>query len=84
MTGFAPGEQPLLFHPGTAKLIKAGSKLRFQLHYTPNGSPQEDMSRIGFLFADPKKIDYEVKTVPCANRLLSIPPAAGANESQPH
>jgi hypothetical protein len=35
LVGYAPGEQPLLFEPGTAKLVKAGSKLLFQMHYTP-------------------------------------------------
>ena len=39
-----------------AKLIPAGSKLVFQMHYTPNGTAQEDRSCVGFKFADPKTV----------------------------
>ena len=51
LTGFAPGEQPLLFEPGTAKLIRAGSKLRFQQHYTPNGKEATDRTMLALRFA---------------------------------
>src|SRR5262249_15391820 len=42
LCGFAPGEQPKIYSPGTAKLIKAGSNLVFQLHYTTNGEAGTD------------------------------------------
>ena len=51
LTGFAPGEQPLRLQPGTAKLIKAGSKLRFQVHYTTNGNEGTDRTRVAMRFA---------------------------------
>jgi hypothetical protein len=51
LTGFAPGEQPLMFEPGMAKLIKAGSKLRFQQHYTPNGKEATDRTQVALRFA---------------------------------
>jgi hypothetical protein len=51
LTGFAPGEQPLTFEPGTAKLIKAGAKLRFQMHYTPNGKEATDRTEVAIRFA---------------------------------
>ena len=51
LTGFAPGEQPLRLEPGTAKLIKAGSKLRFQVHYTANGTPATDRTQVAMRFA---------------------------------
>ena len=37
LVGWAPGEPALKLEPGTAKLVKAGSTLLFQVHYTPNG-----------------------------------------------
>ena len=52
LVGFAPGEPPLRFRPGTARLIKAGSTLVFQVHYTPNGKPAKDRSYIGLKYAD--------------------------------
>src|SRR5271166_5613482 len=37
LVGFAPGLPPMDCKPGEAKLIKAGSDIVLQLHYTPNG-----------------------------------------------
>src|SRR5262249_43636484 len=51
LAGFAPGEQPKVFPKGTAKLIKAGSRLNFQMHYTPNGAATTDRSHVGLFFA---------------------------------
>ena len=51
LCGFAPGEQPKTFPPGTGRLIKKGSKLTFQMHYTPNGEATTDRSYIGLIFS---------------------------------
>ena len=51
LTGVAPGEQPLQFRPGVAKLVKAGSTFVFQLHYTPNGTAYKDRTYVGLRFA---------------------------------
>ena len=51
LTGFAPGEQPLILPPGTAKLVKAGSKFRFQVHYTTNGKEAADRTIVGVRYA---------------------------------
>ena len=56
LAGYAPGTQPHINQPGTAVFVPAGSKLVFQLHYTPNGSAQQDRSAVGFKFADPKSV----------------------------
>jgi hypothetical protein len=61
---------------GAAKRIPAGSTLIFEMHYTPNGSVQQDTTRIGFVFADIKKIDKEVITVEIGNDEFAIPPGA--------
>ena len=34
-----------------AKLVKAGSRLMFQVHYTPNGVAVKDRSAVGITFA---------------------------------
>jgi hypothetical protein len=36
---------------GTAKMIKAGSKLVLQIHYHPSGKEETDLSKVGFVFA---------------------------------
>jgi len=51
LVGFAPGENPLRLNPGTAVLVKAGSSIYFQVHYTPNGKAVKDRSYIGLRFA---------------------------------
>jgi hypothetical protein len=51
LVGFAPGEQPKIYEPGTAKLVKAGSTFMFQMHYTPNGTAGKDKTYVGLRFA---------------------------------
>jgi hypothetical protein len=55
--------------------LPAGAKLRFQIHYTPNGTATEDQPMIGFIFADapPARL---VNVLPVANHRLAIPPHA--------
>jgi peroxiredoxin len=55
--GFAPGGRGTIHLDGVAKFVPAGSKLLFQMHYTPNGSPQQDRSYVGFVFADKNEVE---------------------------
>lgn len=41
-----------IFEPGTARLLKAGTTLVFEMHYTPTGEPHVDQSQIGLVFTD--------------------------------
>jgi mono/diheme cytochrome c family protein len=74
LTATAPGAAPLLLADGMAKLIPAGSKLVFQMHYTPNGRKQSDRSSVGLMFADPARVRKEVATIAVENHFLMIPP----------
>jgi hypothetical protein len=79
LVGYAPGEQPMKFHPGTAKLVKAGAKLLFQVHYTPNGKPATDRTYVGLKFAkEPPK--YRAITANAGNHEFVIPPGDPAYE----
>ncbi|HEV3304519.1 MAG TPA: hypothetical protein VG055_33020 [Planctomycetaceae bacterium] len=74
--GYVPGMKPEQLSPGFAHPFPAGSKLLFNIHYTPNGSPQQDRSYLGVKFADPRSVAREV-TVSCAfNKTFQIPPGA--------
>ena len=42
---------PLTLKPGQAKLVKKGSVLIFQMHYTTNGVAAKDRTSIGVWFA---------------------------------
>ena len=79
LVGFAPGTVPEVLEPGEGKLIKAGSDVVFQMHYTTNGKAATDRSRVGFIFAkEPPK--YRVLTAAAQNRKFVIP--AGASNHQ--
>jgi hypothetical protein len=46
------------------------------MHYTPNGTPQQDLSSVGLIFADPKTVKREVATQKAATHRFAIPPGA--------
>ena len=75
VAGYAPGMNPLLMTDGTMAMhAKAGSKLVFQVHYTPNGTPAKDRSYIGFKFTDPDKVKWVARSTSVSNRFFAIPP----------
>jgi peroxiredoxin len=77
LAAYVPGLRAIPYPEGMAKRIPAGSRLIFQIHYTPNGSKQKDLSKVGLMFADPAKVKYEVRTTSAANRRgLQIPAGA--------
>lgn len=73
LVGYAPGQPPEQFTPGQAKLIRAGSDIILQVHYTADGKPGRDRSRIGLVFAKepPAK---RVFTLSATNGKFRIPP----------
>lgn len=73
LCGMAPGEQPFMLATGSAKFIPKGSRLLFQMHYTPNGKAQKDRSSIGLIFAK-EPPQRKVVTLPVYNLLFRIPP----------
>jgi peroxiredoxin len=78
LAAYVPGHRVPIYGDGMAKYIPAGSKLAFQLHYTPIGTPQTDLSRLGLTFAKPDEvIEQVVVTQQASNhRGLVIPPHA--------
>ncbi len=68
---YAPGADPIRLKPGEARLVKAGSDLIFEMHYTPNGTATTDRTRVGLRFAKtPPQV--RVRTV----RINNGPPLA--------
>jgi len=92
--GFAPGTQFLttyvpgyLSRPmpeGMAKWVPAGSKLIFQIHYTPIGTEQTDLSKLRLVFADPSKVKRLVvsSAVQIKHKDLLIPANAENHRSE--
>ena len=76
LAAYVPGQSSMQLPPGQARLVPAGSKLIFQMHYTPNGSPQEDLTKIGLVFADPNTVTEEIVTTVALEEKFEIPPHA--------
>jgi mono/diheme cytochrome c family protein len=73
LVGWAPGDLGLVCPPDTALRIPKGAKLKFELHYTPNGKAVKDRSVVGLTFAKaPPK--YELLMNAFANEAISLPP----------
>jgi mono/diheme cytochrome c family protein len=79
LVGYAPGLQAVETPKGAAKLVKAGSDIVLQLHYTVNGKETEDQSRIGLVFAK-NPPQYRQLTMNATNNRFVIPANASAHE----
>jgi hypothetical protein len=77
--GITPNKTGIVFSPGTARLIKAGSSIVFQMHYTTMGEATKDRTSIGLIFAKepPTKM---LATGNAANARFVIPPGADNHE----
>jgi hypothetical protein len=81
MVVWAQGTSPLMLRPGQAKLVKKGSMLILQMHYTTNGKPSKDRSTIGLYFAK-APVEKRVITTGISSRQLIIPPGEANYESR--
>jgi hypothetical protein len=79
LVNWAVGEDAPVFLPGMAKLIPKGASLVFQVHYTTDGTPGTDRSKVGLIFAK-EPPQREVRTGLIANAAFAIP--AGAPNHQ--
>jgi len=73
LVGYAPGQPAEILRPGQAKLIKAGSDIVFQVHYTPHGHAGKDQSKLGIVFAK-EPPNERVLTLSATNGTFKIPP----------
>ena len=53
MGGWAPGAVPTKPTPGYAAPLRKGTDLVIQIHYHPDGKPEQDQSSLGVFFSDP-------------------------------
>ena len=83
LAAYVPGFLPQQYPTGMAKLLPAGAKLIFQVHYTPHGKAMKDTSRIGLLFADEKSVTHAVMTSEARKSGgLIIPPNASDSQHE--
>ena len=75
LTTYVPGYRARPLPDGLAKFVPAGTQLVFQLHYTPIGTEQTDLSKLRIVFADPTSVERLVvsSTVEIKHEDLLIP-----------
>ena len=72
---YVPGNNFMSYPEGYAKKLPKGANLRFQIHYTPNGTATTDQTKLGLVFAK-EKPRYEVRVAGISNSTFAIPPGA--------
>jgi hypothetical protein len=70
---YVPGGDAYLTRPGQARLLKAGSDLIFQIHYTTNGKEAVDRTSVGLVFAKQAPRERVINTF-VFNPDMHIPP----------
>ena len=75
---FAVGKYGDIFSDNTGRLLKAGTRLRFDMHYFAVGSEQHNKTTIAFKFYSKGEVPkYQVRSIPIRNvpnDELDIPP----------
>jgi len=78
ISAYVPGGDPDYYDENTGGLLKAGSIVNLQLHYTPDGTARTDRARIGLYFHDEGVVPEERMAGDCAcifpNNWTPIPP----------
>jgi mono/diheme cytochrome c family protein len=80
ISSYLPGRAPDVYPEGTARLIRAGSKLNFQIHYSrTTGKTETDVTSVGLIFAKqpPKQV---ARRIDLSNHMFMIP--AGAPDQE--
>ncbi len=76
---WAAGMEPMVFPPGTGRLVRQGERVMANLHYHLAEEPQRDATRVGLHFAE-GDVDKEVINLWIANADFLIPPGADNHE----
>ena len=78
ISAYVPGGTPDYYDENTGGLLRAGSIINLQLHYTPDGTARTDKARIGLYFHDEGTVPQERMAGDCAcifpNTWTNIPP----------
>ena len=84
LTTYVPGYLSRPLPSGMAKCVPAGSQIVFQMHYTPIGTEQTDLSKLRLVFAEPKNVKRLVlsSSVQIAHKELVIPANAQSHRSE--
>lgn len=83
VAGYAPGNNISLNPPGVGGLLKAGTTLNLQMHYTTSGKETTDATEIGIYFYDEGEVPSERMSGGVGNDFaISIPAQAKDHEME--
>lgn len=72
---YVSGNSSIQLPEDSAKLLPAGSRLRFQFHYAPNGIATSDQTRLAMVFAK-QRPQHVIQVKGVINPNILIPPGA--------
>ena len=75
VAAYVPGNTHQVSRDETALWLPADAVLRFQMHYTPDGTATTDQTRLGFIFSD-EAPRYPLRGIGIANGDIEIPAGA--------
>ena len=78
--GYAPGVPQRPGTPGRALRVKAGSEVVLEMHYTTNGKPATDLTKVGIIFATEPPSEI-IGGFAAGDNKFVIPPGAEAHDS---
>lgn len=74
LCSYLPGRDPEVFPERSARLIPAGAKLNFRIHYSrTTGNAETDATRVGLIFAN-KPPEHVLYYAYLSNQMFRIPP----------
>lgn len=83
VAGYAPGNSVSLNPPGVGGLLKAGTTLNLQMHYTTSGKETTDATEIGIYFYDEGEVPKERMSGGVGNAFsIAIPAQAKDHEME--
>ena len=75
LAAYVPGNGHVRYEEGRAKHLPAGSRIHFQIHYTPNGVQRTDQLAIGLVVSDVPPREA-IQTIGIADTSIRIPPGS--------
>ena len=82
LVGYAPGSVPKHLEDGVAIHVPAGSRLMFEMHYTPNGYATQDCSYASVCFMDKQDVRTVLHSRLAMDDDFRIPPGAANHQVQ--
>ena len=73
--GWVPGNSQQPFPEGVAMTLQANARIAMQVHYHPDGTQQQDQTRVGLYFTD-EPDTTELLMLPLLNQNFTIPAGA--------